>query len=177
MNKIALMLIGLAVSPSFAGNGELRMPSENEISSLIVPVATPAPVQAAGSDVIVTVDRFATQNNAPVVFTICDSAKCHELQDQGYKDVQAVLLESGPASRKYKISGMKPGEYSLSGFNDLNNNKVLDKGFFGIPKEPVGFSKLNVEKISSYPSWGDVRFTVTATGAQVVFHLVNRFGL
>jgi len=40
-----------------------------------------------------------------------------------------------------KIANIKTGIYSISLFHDENNNGVLDnKGFFGIPSEPYGFS-------------------------------------
>jgi uncharacterized protein (DUF2141 family) len=179
MKIIALMIVGLAVTPSFGWDGGwLRMPSAKEISSMIVPSAEAAPVKAAsGAELIVTVDRFTVRNNAPVIFSICDSARCHDLQDKGYKDIPAVLLETGAAGRKYKISGLKPGEYSLTGYNDLNNNKTLDKGMFGIPKEPIGFSRLDVEKISANPRWDEIRFTVAEAGSRVTVHLVHKFGL
>ena len=40
-----------------------------------------------------------------------------------------------------KIANIKTGIYSISLFHDENNNGGLDnKGFFGIPSEPYGFS-------------------------------------
>jgi uncharacterized protein (DUF2141 family) len=35
---------------------------------------------------------------------------------------------------------LKPGVYAVSVFQDINGNKVIDKNFLGIPKEPYGFS-------------------------------------
>jgi uncharacterized protein (DUF2141 family) len=35
---------------------------------------------------------------------------------------------------------VKPGTYAVSVFQDNNGNKVIDKNFLGIPKEPYGFS-------------------------------------
>jgi len=144
------------------------------------PDAAPARVgdgtDAAPGDLIITVDRFTAPNDSPVLFAVCDSEKCHNLQDKGYKDIDAALLEAGPAVRKYKISGLRPGEYSISGFNDLNNNGVMDCGMFGIPKEPAGFSKLDTDKLSSNPSWDSVKFTIGAGSADVALHLIHKFG-
>ena len=132
---------------------------------------------AAPGDLIITVDRFTEPNSAPVLFAICDSEKCHDLQDKGYKDIDAAHLETTAAVRKYKISGLKPGDYSLSGYNDLNKNGLMDRGLFGIPKEPAGFSRLDTDKLSSNPSWDSVKFTLGAAPAEITLHLIHKFGL
>ncbi len=132
---------------------------------------------AAPGDLFLTVDRFPSPNDAPVFFAVCDSEKCHELQDKGYKNIAAALIESGPSVRTYKISGLKPGEYSISGYNDINKNGVLDRGLFSIPKEPVGFSMLDTGKLGSNPAWSSVKFTIGAAPVEVTFHLINKFGL
>lgn len=44
-----------------------------------------------------------------------------------------------PASSSADVSFDVPhGEYAISVFQDLNGNNKLDKGLFGIPKEPIG---------------------------------------
>ena len=169
----------------FKGSGVnavgLPKPTDAFNDRIELPDAAPSRVgdktDAAPGDLIITVDRFTAPNDAPVLFAICDSEKCHNLQDKGYKDIEAALLEASPAVRKYKISGLRPGEYSISGFNDLNKNGVMDTGMFGIPKEPAGFSKLDTDKLSSNPSWDSVKFTVGAAAVEVAFHLIHKFGL
>ena len=167
-----------------AGGGNsasLSRPGDAPEDRIEFPDAAPSRVgdgtDAAPGDLIVTVDRFTAPNDAPVFLAICDSEKCHNLQDKGYKDIDAALLEAGPAARKYKISGLRPGEYSISGFNDMNKNGVMDTGMFGIPKEPAGFSKLDTDKLSSNPSWDSVKFTIGAVPVEVTFHLIHKFGL
>ena len=39
------------------------------------------------------------------------------------------------------IQDLPAGTYAVSLYHDENGNKELDKNFFGVPKEPVGFSK------------------------------------
>jgi len=173
MKIILTVVLGLSASAAFAG--EFGMPAAAEFRAISVPEAVPARV--AAGDLTITVDRFTTANQAPVLFAICDSEKCHGLQDKGYKSITAVLIESTVASRKYKISGLAPGEYSLTGYNDLNNNGQLDTGMFSIPKEPMGFSVLDVDKISSFPTWNEVKFTVSGDHSFVTLHLVHNFGL
>lgn len=38
------------------------------------------------------------------------------------------------------VDGLPTGDFAISLFQDLNQNTELDTGFFGIPKEPYGFS-------------------------------------
>lgn len=59
------------------------------------------------------------------------------------------FLKKKVDSLKVKVSGnqaivtfekLEPGEYAVSAIHDLNDNRTLDTGFMGIPKEPYGFS-------------------------------------
>ena len=45
--------------------------------------------------------------------------------------------------------------YAIIVFQDLNKNEKLDKGWFGIPKEPYGFSN-NPSTKKGAPSFGEV---------------------
>lgn len=173
MKTVALILAGLAVSPAFAWDGGLRMPSGAEISAVVVPAAAKG---KAGSELTVTVTGFKS-SGASAILSICDSAACHKQQDAGYKDIPAALISSGGASRTYKITGLKPGEYSLTAYHDENGNGKLDTGMFGIPEEPVGFSMLNVKKLSSHPRWESVKFSVAEGSSKVTVYLVHEFGL
>jgi len=49
--------------------------------------------------------------------------------------------------------------YGIRCFQDVNSNKKLDTGFFGIPKEPFGFSN-NPKLRFGPPKWKDIRFRV-----------------
>jgi uncharacterized protein (DUF2141 family) len=59
------------------------------------------------------------------------------------------FLKTPVEKKEVKVSGnsltvvfekLKPGDYAVSVIHDENDNKELDKGFMGIPKEPYGFS-------------------------------------
>lgn len=156
----------------FAGGASLTPPEAPAAAQ-----AEEVPVMGGEGDVVITVDRFKAPNDAPMVFALCDSERCHKLQDKGYVDIKAELLESTAAKRTYLIRGLKPGDYSLSGYNDVNGNGRLDTGLFSIPKEPVGFSVLNTGKLGSNPSWDSVKFTVDSAAVSVTFHLIHKFGL
>ncbi|NUO09875.1 MAG: DUF2141 domain-containing protein [Candidatus Brocadia sp.] len=47
----------------------------------------------------------------------------------------------------------------------------------GIPKEPIGFSRLDVQKVRRHPKWDEVKFYVDENVTSVTVHLVNKFGL
>lgn len=129
-------------------------------------------------DVIVTVDRFKHSNDAPVRFSICDSEECHIKRDKGYVDIDAELIENTDNFRKYMIKNIKPGECSLSAYHDLNSSGKLERsGILGIPQEPVGFSRLDVQKIRRHPKWDEVKFRVGDDNTSVAVHLVDKFGL
>lgn len=136
------------------------------------------PFQVFAGDVFVTVDRFKHRNEAPVLFSICDSKECHERRDKGYENIDAQLIESAENFRVYRIKNLEPGIYSLSAYHDLSNNGILERsGILGIPQEPIGFSILNVEKIRRHPKWDEVKFQVGEKDTSVVVHLVDKFGL
>ena len=134
--------------------------------------------QVFAGDVIVTVDRFRQNNEAPVKFSICDSEECHVKRDKGYVDIDGELIEVNDNLRKYRIKNVEPGEYSLSAYYDLNDSGKLERsGILGIPQEPVGFSRLDVQKIRRHPKWDDVKFHVGENDTSVMVHLVDKFGL
>lgn len=134
--------------------------------------------RAYAGDVIVTVDRFNQTNDAPVRFSICDSEECHVKRDKGYVDIDAELIERTDNFRKYRINNVAPGEYSLSAYHDLNNSGKLERsGILGIPQEPIGFSRLDVQKVRRHPKWDEVKFNVGENDTSVTVHLVDKFGL
>ena len=134
--------------------------------------------QVFAGDVIVTVDRFKHNNDAPVRFSICDSEECHKKRDKGYVDTDAELIEVSDCFRKYSIKNIEPGGYSLSAYHDLNNSGKLERsGILGIPQEPIGFSRLDVQKVRRHPKWDEVKFHVGDGNTSVTVHLVDKFGL
>ena len=46
-------------------------------------------LQSFAGDIIVTVDRFKHNNDAPVRFSICNSEECHIKRDKRYVDIDA----------------------------------------------------------------------------------------
>ena len=65
---------------------------------------------------------------------------------------QAVKLET-----VMEFANLPPGTYALAVFHDENANGKLDTNFFGIPKEPVGFS-IGKMKTFGPPSFQECSF-------------------
>ncbi|MEP9411982.1 MAG: DUF2141 domain-containing protein [Candidatus Brocadia sp.] len=145
--------------------------------SLLI-IVTILSFKSYAGDIIVTVDRFTHNSEAPVRFSICDSEECHTKRDKGYVDIDAELTEITDSFRKYRIKNIVPGEYSLSAYHDLNNSGRLERsGILGIPQEPIGFSRLDVQKVRRHPKWDEVKFNIGENDAAVTIHLVDKFGL
>jgi uncharacterized protein (DUF2141 family) len=54
------------------------------------------------------------------------------------------------------------GEYAISVYQDINDNKKLDLGIFNIPKEPVGFGN-NFRPKFSAPKYKDCAIILNRT--------------
>lgn len=65
---------------------------------------------------------------------------------------------------------LKPGIYALSAYQDENDNRELDRGMFGIPKEPYGFSR-NARGDKGPPEFRDARFEVIEGGTRTRIRL------
>lgn len=56
------------------------------------------------------------------------------------KKVDSLMVKVSGNQAIVTFEKVKPGEYAVSVIHDLNDNRDLDTGFMGIPKEPYGFS-------------------------------------
>lgn len=41
---------------------------------------------------------------------------------------------------EFRVPNVRPGQYAIAIFHDLNGNGKLDRSFIGLPNEPYGFS-------------------------------------
>lgn len=72
------------------------------------------------------------------------------------KSFQGKALDVNSDTLNLQFKNIPSGLYALSLFHDTNNNKILDKNFFGIPKEGYGFS--NNPQVFGEPSFDDAKF-------------------
>jgi uncharacterized protein (DUF2141 family) len=56
------------------------------------------------------------------------------------KAVRKIQVDAKPGTTEIKLTGLKPGRYAVCVIHDTNQNALLDRNFFGIPKEGVAIS-------------------------------------
>ena len=101
------------------------------LAAFALPVAVASTAAAADLTVVVTNVR-----NAKGVVHV---DLCH--QSEFLKDCAVnVEARSVTGSTTLHFSNVPPGDYAIQATHDENNNKKVDTGLFGIPKEGVGFS-------------------------------------
>ena len=77
------------------------------------------------------------------------------------KSFKNDYVKSSAGGVEYSFENIPEGEYAIAVYQDENENKELDKNFFGMPKEKYGFSN-NKFGISGPPKFDEVKFRVTA---------------
>lgn len=71
------------------------------------------------------------------------------------------------------VQGVPPGRYAVQAYHDENDNRDVDRGLFGIPKEGIGFS--NDARIAfGPPKWADAMFELQG---DIRIHLKLRYFL
>lgn len=73
---------------------------------------------------------------------------------------QSSIKEVQSNNIKHTFNNIPNGKYSISIFQDTNNNKKHDKNIFGVPTEPYGFSN-NPKILFSKPSFDECNFKLT----------------
>lgn len=74
---------------------------------------------------------------------------------------RVAIAASGAATVVFR--DLPPGRYAVSAFLDQNGNQQLDRGLFGIPKEPYGFSR-DARGAGGPPEFRDAAFEVKDGG-------------
>ncbi|KAB1066057.1 DUF2141 domain-containing protein [Salibacter halophilus] len=83
-----------------------------------------------------------------------------KLLDKNEELVDRAIVNVKRGVPQYTFMKLKAGSYAIVAFQDLNGNKDIDKGFFGQPTEPYGFSN-NVRGTFGPPSFEKQLFTLS----------------
>ncbi|MFD2561503.1 DUF2141 domain-containing protein [Aquimarina rubra] len=84
-------------------------------------------------------------------------------EDTFYKTVfKSVKAQSKKGELNVFFKNIPAGDYAISLYHDKNDNGILDRNMFKIPKEPYGTSN-NAKGSFGPPSWEDAKFTVKDT--------------
>lgn len=84
--------------------------------------------------------------------------------------LKSIAINASSADSDAKVTAifkdLSPGTYAISTYHDVNDNEVLDKNSFGIPKEPYGFGN-NAEGDFGPAKFEDASFMVTDEGQNI----------
>jgi len=129
---------------------------------LAAAIALSAAAEPGGLDVVVGNIRSA---KGDVRVAVCD--KAHFLQETcAYRG----HVPARPGEVAVHIAGIPPGIYAAQAFQDENSDGKIDRTFFGLPREGIGFSNDAPMRFGP-PSFADAMFSVGAGGGRVAFAL------
>lgn len=138
------------------------------VSMLTVALASGAPLEPAGLTIRIT-------NPAPaggeLVIALFDSAEAFERRSGSLRST--ILPVDDKETLEWRVDDLSPGEYTAVVFQDLDGDRVLDKGRLGIPKEPYGFSN-DARSTFGPPPYEQARFRYDGTRGEIEIRLRRR---
>ncbi|MDR3219431.1 MAG: DUF2141 domain-containing protein [Dysgonamonadaceae bacterium] len=111
---------------------------------------------------LLAASTLSAQNKLTVVIDGIEKVKGHimvALYDKEGKQMDAKMEKIESESITIVFEKVLAGEYAVSVFQDENDNKKLDTGMFGIPKEKYGFSN-NVKGTMGPPKFKERLFKI-----------------
>lgn len=91
------------------------------------------------------------------------------------EDAQAEVAVPDDGVSQLTFADLAPGEYAAVAYQDLNGNGELDRGLFGIPLEPIGFSNGAVPVFSA-PDFEDAAVSVADRATAIEITVRNLAG-
>lgn len=76
------------------------------------------------------------------------------------KEYRVVRFPANTAGSTFKIKDLKPGEYAVGIYHDVNTDGVCNLNFIGIPKEGYGFSN-NIKPVIKAPTFEECKIKLT----------------
>ena len=119
---------------------------------------------AMAGELLVTITNVRT-DHGHVLVAVCDRTT--------FLQPKCAYHGSAPAkagSVTVPIEGVPGGVYALQAYQDENDNGTLDRSFFGMPKEGMGFSRDAPMRFGP-PDFNDAAVTVPAAGGALSFAL------
>ncbi|NHN89517.1 DUF2141 domain-containing protein [Acetobacter conturbans] len=83
------------------------------------------------------------------------------------------VVPSHPGQVHVSIQDIPSGIYAVQVFQDRNDNEKLDKNFFGIPQEPLGFSR-NPAMHFGPPGFADSAFSLSNQNSEISLALKTK---
>jgi uncharacterized protein (DUF2141 family) len=109
------------------------------------------------------------KNKGTLIIGLYNKAESFRKPDGAYKTIS--IDPKGADQVTINFDNLPDGEYAIALFQDNNENKKMDTGAFGNPKEPYAFSN-NVKPRFSAPGFADCKFIVQQANIQEII-LIN----
>lgn len=131
-------------------------------AALVLPVqASESPVAADLTDAALpSLLEIAVDGTKAGVGTVRVNLYASKAAFLKQEDAQAEVVVPEEGVSQLTFTDLAPGEYAVVAYQDLNGNGELDRGLFGIPLEPIGFSNGAVPVFSA-PDFKDAAVSVT----------------
>ena len=129
---------------------------------LLAALATPAAAESGVVDVTVT---GVHNDRGNVLVAVCDRATFLQPKCAYHGSAPAK-----PGAVLIRVTGVPAGIYAVQAYQDENGNNTLDRNFFGMPKEGMGFSRDAPMRFGP-PDFNDAAVTVPASGGALSFAL------
>lgn len=123
---------------------------------------------ALGADLQVDINN-AKPDNGLVYFALYDSAEAYE----GKQMREGAISTEGGQPPSAVFTGLPPGDYAITVYQDVNANRKLDTNLIGIPNEPYGFSR-NVMGNMGPPDFSAAAISLSADDETQVINIELR---
>jgi uncharacterized protein (DUF2141 family) len=123
--------------------------------------AAAAPADATGALLVRVVGLASSEGHVAVALYGSESSFA-----SGEGAVATARLEIVDGAAEWLVPDLPFGRYALKAFHDRNANRELDRGRFGIPKEPYGFSN-GARSKTGPPSFDKARFLIDQARIEV----------
>jgi len=121
------------------------------------PAAAPAPATAGATlTLTVVLDGLASDAGSAAV-ALYDTSAAYEALREPVRKARLPIVDQRCT---WTVEALPPGDYAVTAYHDLDGDGELDKGAFGIPSEPYGFSNGARGKLGP-PAWKAVRVSLS----------------
>lgn len=116
--------------------------------------------EAAGSGDLTVIFEDIRTEKGQIVLALCSDKDIFRTEK-----IQPVIGRT-----RVILKDIPYGKYAIKSYHDVNLNNKLDKGLFGIPREPFGFSN-NPEIRRKMPSYEESAFTFEPGSGDVTIRM------
>lgn len=150
-----------ALMGALVGGTVLPAQAADAVSAQVMPEQTAVTHDDASVELAVVIDG-TMPGNGHVRLNLYKSGETF-LKAEDAK-LEVAVPETGQVRAVF--TGLAPGTYAVVAYYDLNGNRTLDRGLFGIPLEPLGFSN-GAMPVLSAPDFAEAAVTVAGEGAEI----------